>query len=67
MSSLNLLCEFKGADDVALLVSFVTTAEQDDHHVATSDEIHPIARAIIDPHLRYASAHWPDVTGITER
>jgi hypothetical protein len=66
-SSLNLLREFEGTRDVAILVPFVTAAEQDDHHVAASDEIHPIARAVVDPHLRHAAAHRPYVTGITER
>ena len=55
-SSLNLLRQFEGARDVAILVSFVAAAEQDDNPVAAPDEIHPIAGAVVNPHLRHAAA-----------
>src|SRR6266851_3229191 len=66
-SSLNLLRQFEGTRDVAILVSFVATAEQDDHRVAAPDEIHPVAGTVVDPHLRNAATHRLYVTGIAER
>ena len=66
-SSLNVLRRFEGTRDVAILVSFVTTAEQDDNRVAAPDEIHPVARNVIDPHLRHAAAYRLHVAGIAKR
>src|SRR5713101_5800763 len=66
-SSLNLLRQFEGTRDVAILVSFVATAQQDDNRVAAPDEIHPIAGAVVDPHLRHAAAHRLHITGIAEQ
>ncbi len=65
--ALNLLRQFEGTRDVALLVPFVATAEQEDNRVAALDEIHPLARTVINPHLRHAAAHRLHVAGITER
>src|SRR6266566_1905266 len=66
-SSLNLLRQFEGTRDVAILVSLVTTAEQHDNRIAAPDEIHPVARTVINPHLRHAAAHRLHVAGIAER
>src|SRR5215471_746534 len=67
LPSLNLSCQLKRTRNVARLCALVAAAEQDDDRVAAADEIHPIARAVVDPHLRHAAAHWPHVTGIAER
>jgi hypothetical protein len=47
--ALNLLRQFEGTRDVAILVSFITAAEQDDNRVAAPDEIHPVTKTVIDP------------------
>jgi hypothetical protein len=51
------LRQFEGTRDVAIPVAFVAAAEQDDNRVAAPDEIHPVARTVIGPHLRHAAAH----------
>jgi hypothetical protein len=66
-SSSNLLRQFKSTRDVAILLPLVAAAEQDDNRVAAADEIHPIARAVVDPHFRHTAAHRLHVTGIAER
>ena len=66
-SSLNFLRQFEGARAVAFLAPFVSAAEQDDNRVAALDEIHPLARTVVDPHLRHATADRLDVAGIAER
>jgi hypothetical protein len=65
--SVNLLHQFEGTHDVAILVSFVTAAEQHDNRVAALDEIHPVARTVIDPHLRHAATHRLHIAGIAKR
>jgi uncharacterized protein YqfA (UPF0365 family) len=50
-----------------LLRSLVSTAEQDDQHARTLDEIDPVARTVIDACLADALAHMLDVIEIAER
>src|ERR1700737_5190677 len=66
-SSLNLLHQFEGTRDVAILVSLVTAAKQHDNRVAAPYEINPVARTVIDPHLRHAAAHGPGRAGTPRR
>src|SRR5580692_4499787 len=66
-SSLNLLRQFERPRDVPILAPLVAAAEQDNKPVAAPDEIHPIAGAVVDPHLRHAAAHRLRVAGIAER
>jgi hypothetical protein len=56
LSSLNLFRQFESPRDIPILAPLVTAAEQNDSRFAAPDEIHPIARTMIDPHLRHALA-----------
>jgi len=49
------------------LRSLVSTAEQDDHHARTLDDIDPVARSVIDAYLADAVADMLDVAEIAER
>jgi hypothetical protein len=49
------------------LRGLVSTAEQDDQHARTLDDIDPVARSVIDAYLADALAHMLDVTEIAER
>lgn len=50
--------------DVTLLRFLVATAQQDDDHVATHDEISAVACANVDTHLRNAIAYRLGITQV---
>jgi len=66
-SSSDLFRQFESARNVAILASLVTAAKQNNDNVAAPDEVDPITRAVVDPHLRHARAHRLHVTGIAQR
>jgi hypothetical protein len=66
-SLLELAREFERDCDVTALRTLVATGQQDDERAAAPDEIHPIARALVDPHFRDALADRFYVAGISNR
>jgi hypothetical protein len=65
--SSNLFRQFESTRNVAILASLVAPAKQDSNSVAASDEIYPIARTMVDPHLRHSATHRLHVTRIAQR
>ena len=53
--------------DISGLGAFVAAGQQHDHRLATSDEVNPVTRAVIDTKLRNTFADWLRVARVAKR
>ena len=51
--------------DIALLATLVAAAQQDDNFSAPLHVVEPVARPIVDAHLRDAATYYPRIAEVS--
>ena len=65
-SVLQLISQFPGRCDVRILRTFVSAAKKNYDLFATLNEVNPVSRTVMYPHLANATANGSDIAGVAE-